>query len=293
LETKKMEESAKEVLSKLEELQSQQELTILKLSEPINKSVAAAVANNENNSKEQRGSDASSLDAVTLPTPASLESDLTHYRELFAKLRFSYVEQVTKEKFIRAIVGEPPQIVTAAEIATMEESNSEAKAALKALKTEVISYVEDLESRGRELAIRHEAVGRDGQTLRDLPGLIASLQADVEVLRRSRDPTDTAPDLNLPLAKTRELIVERQRKSKDLDTQLAHLSAQVPRKRKEVDHRTTEIFSLEARRQNSAVAATDARKRKEARLGGVADDLEERGRWWRAEELILKNILEV
>ncbi|KAK1761679.1 hypothetical protein QBC33DRAFT_605009 [Phialemonium atrogriseum] len=58
------------------------------------------------------------------PTPVSLEADLAHYRELFAKLRFSYVEQMTKEKFIRAVVGDPPMIVAPHENAALEASDA-------------------------------------------------------------------------------------------------------------------------------------------------------------------------
>ncbi|KAG3176539.1 hypothetical protein PC129_g25549, partial [Phytophthora cactorum] len=113
------------VLATLEQLQSTNDISIIKLSEPILSSTLQDV--------RQRTSDASnaSLDA---PTPAGLEADLAHYKELFAKLRFSYVEQVTKEKFIRAIVGDPPLIVTMQENLDLEKENALAKSELKALK---------------------------------------------------------------------------------------------------------------------------------------------------------------
>ncbi|EAQ89955.1 hypothetical protein CHGG_06574 [Chaetomium globosum CBS 148.51] len=185
---------AAKVLRALDDLQSasgdgSDAYTIIKLSEPI----FSSSSNNNPNSNPTtttaaapttlaRTSDVStaSLDA---PTPTSLEADLAHYRELFSKLRFSYVEQVTKEKFIRAIVGDPPQIVSPQENADLEAANADAKAALKALKTEVAAMVADLEARGRALTARYEAVQEELGVLRALPAEIDGLEERVRDLR--------------------------------------------------------------------------------------------------------------
>jgi hypothetical protein len=75
-------------------------------------------------------------------------------QELFSKLRFSYLEQVTKEKFLRAIVGDPPQIVEHQDNVELEAKLVDVKAELKAQKTEVSGMVEELEARGRDLSRR-------------------------------------------------------------------------------------------------------------------------------------------
>jgi DNA repair exonuclease SbcCD ATPase subunit len=277
--------TAEDVLAALQSLNSSQELTILKLSEPI--STVTSDANT------QRTSDVSnsSLDA---PTPASLEADLTHYRELFAKLRFSYVEQVTKEKFIRAIVGDPPLIVSPQENVELEAQNAEAKAELKALKTEVADMVVDLEKKGSELAKRYDAVKLETAKLEALPDRIAGLEEAVIELRRSHEGAlSSNPEMNLPLAKTADLVESKKRQRDDLDRQLEQLQSQVPRKKKELDRLQAELAPLEAKRQNSTAAAKEARRRKEAALGGVEDDLEERGRWFRAAEVGLRQMLEI
>lgn len=75
-------------------------------------------------------------------------------KELFTKLRFSYVEQVTKEKFLRAIVSDDPAVVEPAENAELEALLAEQKAALKAQKAEVAGLIAEIERRGRELSQR-------------------------------------------------------------------------------------------------------------------------------------------
>lgn len=277
---------AAEVLHELEDLQSNHEISIIKLSEPIS-SVLPQAGQDANNARTSDVS-SSSVDA----TPASLEADLAHYKELFAKLRFSYVEQVTKEKFIRAIVGEPPLIVTPQENVELEKQNAAAKAQLKALKMEVADTVEELESKGRELSRKYEAVHVETATLREMPDRIAGLEERIAELREQLQPGEN-PSLNLPLAKTLELVAEKKLQRHELERQLEQLRAQVPRKRKEMERLQTELQPLEVKRQNSLAAAKEARRRKEQALGGVEDDLEERGRWWRASEAALKQMLEI
>ncbi len=281
---------AKKVLGTLDGLQARHEISIIKLSEPISSAIAEAARGGTNN---QRTSDASTSSLDNL-SPASLEADLEHYRELFAKLRFSYVEQVTKEKFIRAIVGDPPLIVTPQENADLEAENAEAKAQLKALKTDVADMVGELEKRGRELTRRYEQVQLETVSLRELPGKVSQLEAGIAELRQAQEhDADARPELNMPLAKTAALVDAQKSKLSDLDRQLEQLSNQVPRKRKELERLQAELAPLEAKRQNSTAAAREAKRRKEAALGGVEDDLEERGRWWRASETVLKQMLDI
>ncbi|KAF7535482.1 hypothetical protein G7054_g5316 [Neopestalotiopsis clavispora] len=280
--------SPADILSTLQILQESHELSIIKLSEPITASDPAAAPS------AGRTSDVSSS-SLNAPTPASLEADLTHYRELFAKLRFSYVEQVTKEKFIRAIVGDPPLIVTPQENVELEAENAEAKAVLKALKLEVADTVRELERRGAELARRYEGVRLETARLEELPDKIKGLEERVVALRKENEGrlNSETPELNLPLAKTVDLVNQKKRQREELARQLEQLKSQVPRKKKELERLQAELVPLETKRTNSTAAAKEAKRRKEAALGGVEDDLEERGRWYRAAETSLKQMLEI
>lgn len=271
-----------DVLEALSSLQAQP-LSILKLSEPITTAPTEPRA---------RSSDASSSSMTDVPTPFSLDADLSHYRELFSKLRFSYVEQVTKEKFIRAIVGEPPLIVSPQENVALEKENSGAKRALKALKLEMADLVSELERRGKELSRRYDGVSTQTIQLREVPAKIAELEESIRELREAHATGDN-PSLSLPLSRTLELVDERKAEQAQLDRELEQLRARLPRKKKELERLGAEVQSLDAKRQTSGAAAREARRRKENALGGVEDDLEERGRWWRSSEVVLKQALDI
>lgn len=275
-----------DVLATLSSLQSQP-LSIVKLSEPITTHTA---------DPRHRSSDASSSSLTEAPTPSSLDADLSHYRELFSKLRFSYVEQVTKEKFIRAIVGEPPLIVSPQENAALEDENAGAKRRLKALKVEMAELVTELERRGAELSRRYEGVETQTVQLREVPQRVAELEEGIRALKKANAPggdEGADPELALPLGRTLELVDERRAEQAQLDKELEQLRARLPRKKKELDRLGAEVQGLDAKRQTSGAAAREARRRKENALGGVEDDLEERGRWWRASEAVLKQALDV
>ena len=119
-------------------------------------------------------------------------------QELFSKLRFSYLEQVTKEKFIRAIVSDPPLVVEHQENVELEETLAVSKAALKAQKTEVAELVTELEKQGRQLARKYQAIQLQTTQLQELPERIKGLQASIKKLKGAQAP-GSSPTLNMPL----------------------------------------------------------------------------------------------
>ena len=143
-------------------LQQPTELYILNISQPILNPTASA----------KRSSNASDQER----TPSALRADLEHYRELFSKLRFSYVEQVTKERFLRAVTAEQPEFVDGDENRELGEKLAADKAALKARKEEVRGIIGDLEEQGKVLAKRKYIV-RFATT----PGRADSLSQDTKM----------------------------------------------------------------------------------------------------------------
>lgn len=75
-------------------------------------------------------------------------------QELFSKLRFSYLEQATKEKFLRAITAETPLFVEPTDNAALERQLAAEKQALQAQKAEFARLTDEVQARGRELARR-------------------------------------------------------------------------------------------------------------------------------------------
>lgn len=125
-------------------LQIPEDLAILRLTGPI-------FAAQQLGHQSQRTSNASQISNPS-NDPSIVKADLQHYRDLFSKLRFSYVEQVTKEKFLRAVTSEPAVLVQHGENVRLGRGNEESKRLLAEKKEELHGMLSDLEAQSRELA---------------------------------------------------------------------------------------------------------------------------------------------
>lgn len=297
-----MTEPHEQALHALSSLQQVHELYIIKISDQIS---AAPPPNGQ-----QRTSDVSA-DAFENPSPASLEADLAHYKELFSKLRFSYLEQVTKEKFIRSIVGDPPLIVSSAENSTLEKELLEIKAVLESQKLDVAELVKKLETQGRDLARRYENIQLQTTQLHELPEQIEALEKSLSELKKQQYLNHAGDEFgstsgaagggqgeirypNLSLEKTKEVVRAKEEEAQRLERELEGLKIALLRKTRELERVELELKPLEARRATSMAGAREARRRKELSLGGeVGDDLEERGKWLRSVEGGVREMLGV
>lgn len=77
-----------------------------------------------------------------------------------------------------------------------------------------------------------------------------------------------------------------------LNVQIAQLQASLPNRAKELEKLERELKPLETQKQGTVAAAKEARRRKEEG-GGMGDELEEKGRWLRASEKALRDMMEI
>ncbi|EOD44039.1 hypothetical protein GTA08_BOTSDO02074 [Neofusicoccum parvum] len=273
-----------EAIERLKQLQETADIKIIDLSNEIRPKPAK--------NGDKRNSAASEMSADDA-TPASLQADLIHYKELFSKLRFSYVEQVTKEKYLTAITVDPPQFVEPRENVELEAQLVEVKASLKAQKVEVAEMLAELERRGRELSKRYESIQLRTAQLETLPAEITNLESTIAELRETQAPHPTNPSLSLPLPETLSVLAAKEAELAALDKQLSSLQSTLPRKTRELERLEAELKPLEMQKSGTVAAAKEAQRRREAGEAGMGDDLEERGRWMTAVEQGLKGMLEV
>lgn len=152
------------------------------------------------------------------------------------------------------------------------------------------SALSALEARGVALAARHGAAAQRASQLRALPTRIAALEADAAALAAAQPAEPHAPALGLPLADTAALLCAREAECVALRARVAGARAGLPRRERDAERVAAELLVLQERKRGVVVAALEARRRREE--GGV-DELEERGRWFRAAEMALANMLGV
>lgn len=193
---------------------------------------------------------------------------------------------------MRSITENPPRLVDAHENDEKEKEILELKARLKERKLEVAEILKQLEEKGKDLATRYEGVQLRTQQLESLPTEIAGLEESIERLKHEQTPVSTNPELSLPLPETQRVLREREAELVALNAQIASLQAAIPNRGRDLEKLERELRPLETQRQGTVAAAKEARRRKEEG-GGIGDELEERGRWLRASEKALREMLEV
>lgn len=201
---------------------------------------------------------------------------------------------MTKEKFLRAIVGDPPQIVEHVENTELENQLTEIKAVLKAQKEHVGEMVKELDARGRELSRRYETITLQTTLLSSLPPQIEDLNQTLASLRKQNQPADTNDPnlaLALPLPATLELLDERQASLDEVNAQLKTLQQTLPGQTRALGNEERELEKLEGERERAVELAREAVERRQE--GGGADELERKGRWLRGVESGLREMLEV
>ena len=112
-------------------------------------------------------------------TPSTLHSELTHYRALFSALRFNYLEQVTKEKFLRGIVEDPSLVVASEENASLTLTVLSKKSALQDSKREVARLLAELEDTGRRVVELYQAWEAARGVVGVLPGEIVGMEEEI------------------------------------------------------------------------------------------------------------------
>lgn len=126
--------------------------------------------------------------------------------------------------------------------------------------------------------------------LAELPTTITGLETQITELKALHPPPPKSdnPNLNLPLPATVSLLSERETELADIDAQIKVLQSQLPRKQRELERSESELHPLMNQRRTVIAQANEARQRKEQ--GGV-DEIEERGRWYKAADATLRAIL--
>lgn len=293
-------------LAALQAHQALHPLSILSLAEPIISSTTLKDGQTRPDHSESPQSSTvarhsvsnSELESDPSLTPASLQADLAHYKDLFSKLRFSYLEQVTKEKYLRSIVGDPPLVVTHDENLALETRLAAMKSQVQAHKEQVENLVQEMESTARELASKYSRVADGMAVLERLPEEVANLQREVDTLMAevtekqalAGRSSSTDPRMNLSLEATETALQEQTRKNKEIDEQIEALQRQLPSKVREVDKMDRELAELEKRRNETTRVARDLQRR---RLEGGRDELEDMGRWYKSSETVLRGLLGV
>lgn len=151
------------------------------------------------------------------PNPQAFEADLKHFKELFSKLKFSYLEQETKEKFLRAILDDPPLVIEASYIEWLQNQNELSKKALKDGKTYVDGLSTQLEEKSLFICEEYEKLKSSVANAEKLLLEISEMEEAIHVMNEEEGEYSSQC---LPLSEILDALSAQKAQLKALEIQL-------------------------------------------------------------------------
>ncbi|KAK9356135.1 hypothetical protein V1523DRAFT_403230 [Lipomyces doorenjongii] len=245
--------------------------------------------------------------SVDCSNPAAIEVELKDFKELFSKLKVTYLEQETKETFLRAILDDDD------EKATVEASErkglrvwrvgqldlDDATQRNVGLKQVLVDKKKALQNASNEIAAlvgrvcdKYEVLKTDVSEAEEMLQEIETMQAEVRELEKDEEG-DKDVHQTLSLKETLSLYGNFKAQESELDDDIHELTEVIIRKKKqELEKLSTELINLSEisrKLEEEAKIAIEARK-VEMKQGKIIAK-ENIGQWYTNVLLTLKRLL--
>ncbi|KAK9255754.1 hypothetical protein V1507DRAFT_502002 [Lipomyces tetrasporus] len=249
--------------------------------------------------------------SVDCSNPAAIEVELKDFKELFSKLKVTYLEQETKETFLRVILDDNDD-----EGETENEDSNERKdlriwrikekdldeatqrnAGLKQVLVDKKNALQDASDQITalvgEVCDKYEILKTEVGQAEDMLQEIESMEAEVRELERGEDEADKDGHQALSLKETRDLYGNLITQDLELDRDIHELKEVIiPGKRRELENLTAELGRLSelSKRLEEAARLAVEERQLEMRQGKTVAK-ENIGRWYSNVLYILKSLL--
>lgn len=116
------------------------------------------------------------------PDPTSVKEELAHLKEFSSKLKFQYLEQETRDKFLRLMLMANDQAISQKDVEELVAQNAKEKAALKKLKSEMYSLIKTSEVQAEEVISLNRSFEARNSDISNTLLDIDTLQEELETL---------------------------------------------------------------------------------------------------------------
>ncbi|TIB02678.1 hypothetical protein E3P94_00958 [Wallemia ichthyophaga] len=142
-----------------------------------------------NDSQDTQDTSTDTSTTPSLPSnPLHYDSELSQSIDFFGKLKFKFVEQQTKENFLKSILSSQPPLITPEDNSTLEDSNKNDKLSLKQAKQEADDKTIKLNQLVDFVDNQHSLYTQDISTTTTLLNDIQQIQLELAKLRATHPP---------------------------------------------------------------------------------------------------------
>ncbi|CUM68531.1 uncharacterized protein PRCAT00006257001 [Priceomyces carsonii] len=123
-----------------------------------------------------------------LDNPLLVNEEFKYQKEVFSKLKFQYLEQETRDKFLRKISESNDEDISREDVDGMEGETMEKKRELKDLKSQLNNRISDLQATSEEVVKLYDDLNIKIRHTRDKVGEAEHLESQINDLLKSQAP---------------------------------------------------------------------------------------------------------
>ncbi|KAG4305027.1 hypothetical protein PORY_001702 [Pneumocystis oryctolagi] len=215
---------------------------------------------NTGSTQQQDADDISDHQNITIgegvPHPNTVESDLKYFKvnktffhccfdtlskELFSKLKISYIEQETKERYLRAILDNPILVVESKDNIELEKKNIELKSRLKSQKESVDETCKKLEQVISKICNDYDSMIQQAIEANNMLKEIEKMEEEIKELQDNQQNMEQ----NLPLKDSLSLLSSQTKKSSKLKKDIEQFQLVYERKKKQLKEAIDDVKKQE------------------------------------------------
>ncbi|KAK9240878.1 hypothetical protein V1525DRAFT_394171 [Lipomyces kononenkoae] len=242
--------------------------------------------------------------------PGAIEVELKDFKELFSKLKVTYLEQETKETFLRVILDEDEEEpkdesgnrkglrvwkIGQTDLDEATERNGGLKQALVDKKKELQQVSDVITDLVGEVCDRYEMLKKEVTEAENMLLDMESMQEELKELESSEEAASQDVHQTLPLKETLDLYESLKAQQLGLDNDINELAnVIIPEKKFELEKAGSELVNLsEIKKRIDEVAKLTVEARKIEVKHGKVVAKENIGRWYSNVLYILKRLLSI
>lgn len=229
------------------------------------------------------------------PNPNLLQQEIQKHVEQFENMKVTYLEQETKEKFLRSIISDPPVLIEQSNVEEIEQENKQKKQKLKHQKAQVDEIQSQLESLSKQLCSDYDDLKAKSQEAVEMTEEMEIMQREIDQLTKQEEelelPALEDPDMNLPAPELNRLAEEYGKQKDEIDNALKELSTEsIPHSQQEYNDLKEEISRLEQEKTTAERSAEEMVKLREQEMQKGKIHNETTAQWYKSLITILEKI---
>ncbi|KZT62519.1 hypothetical protein CALCODRAFT_479106 [Calocera cornea HHB12733] len=196
--------------------------------------------------------------------PALIDRDVADYKDYFTKVKFKYLEQESKERFLRYILREDPPSLRAAHNMQLEQSNTALKTSLKTSKLVLDSSITQLRALTPRVEAQHVQALSDTREADHLIKEILDMELELARLRAQHPP-----ESRMTISRATQILDEQVETLQELTGELHARTQGLGQLKQLLGRKGRELEKVELGRITAEGRLSEAKRASEGRDGSV------------------------